>query len=348
MSFNDIIKEVHFNISVGHYVAFCRNDVDGNWYEFDDSFVSQISEADVMNREAYVLFYQKKGTPSTEAFKERISQALNSMKEPSPSAFYISSEWLFRFRTFSDPGPISNTDFLCEHQGLNPLANRSQAISIPGNLWNMLFERYGGGPPCDRLIPCQTCLKRVIEIYARKQMELNNFAKLEKSVRYMAHLPFNIVAYSWFEQWEAFVTQFDRNPPGPIRNEALVQRHRDGSTILRRGINYKSLTRDQWTYLHSIYGGGPEVFKTFDRQPTQDEVKEIVKKCDEERERAIAAASEPIVEAPDSDVEEEKPKSKKIKLQKDSRKTDESNSEKMDVETAEEKEVKDEVSMETS
>jgi len=330
----------------GHYVAFCRNDVDGNWYEFDDSFVSQVSEADVMNREAYVLFYQKKGTPSTEVFKERISQALNNMKEPSPSAFFISSEWLFRFRTFSDPGPISNADFLCEHQGLNPLANRSQAISIPGNLWNMLFERYGGGPPCDRLVPCQTCLKRVIEIYARKQMELNNFAKLEKSVRYMAHLPLNIVAYSWFEQWEAFVTQFDRNPPGPIRNEALVQRHRDGSTTLRRGINYKSLTRDQWTYLHSIYGGGPEVFKTFDRQPTQDEVKEIVKKCDEEREKAFAAAVEPIVEAPESDVEEEKPKSKKLKLQKDSKETEESNSEKTDVEIIDDKEIKDEVSME--
>ncbi|CAD5234489.1 unnamed protein product [Bursaphelenchus xylophilus] len=48
------------SVDFGHYVAYCLNDVDGNWYEYDDSFVRQISEDEVLNCEAYVLFYQKR------------------------------------------------------------------------------------------------------------------------------------------------------------------------------------------------------------------------------------------------------------------------------------------------
>jgi ubiquitin carboxyl-terminal hydrolase 20/33 len=36
------------------------NQLNGNWYEFDDSFVRQVSEEDVEAAEAYVLFYQRR------------------------------------------------------------------------------------------------------------------------------------------------------------------------------------------------------------------------------------------------------------------------------------------------
>lgn len=53
LRFNDIIL-------VGHYIAYCVNQVDGIWYEFDDSFVKAVSEEEVAGVEAYVLFYQKR------------------------------------------------------------------------------------------------------------------------------------------------------------------------------------------------------------------------------------------------------------------------------------------------
>ena len=31
--------------------------------------------------------------------------------------YYISALWVHRFKTFADPGPITNQDFLCSHQG---------------------------------------------------------------------------------------------------------------------------------------------------------------------------------------------------------------------------------------
>lgn len=50
------------NMLGGHYTAFCRNPLDEKWYEFDDSKVKPLSEAEVKTSSAYMLFYQKRGT----------------------------------------------------------------------------------------------------------------------------------------------------------------------------------------------------------------------------------------------------------------------------------------------
>jgi ubiquitin carboxyl-terminal hydrolase 4/11/15 len=44
----------------GHYTAFCRNADDGNWYEFDDSYVRQVEPNSVVTEAAYVLFYMRR------------------------------------------------------------------------------------------------------------------------------------------------------------------------------------------------------------------------------------------------------------------------------------------------
>lgn len=49
---------VNFLCTGGHYVAYCRNDLNQMWYEFDDQSVTEVSESCVQNAEAYVLFYK--------------------------------------------------------------------------------------------------------------------------------------------------------------------------------------------------------------------------------------------------------------------------------------------------
>ena len=44
----------------GHYFAYCKNYIDGGWYEFNDSNVSKIEEKKVVSDNAYVLFYNKR------------------------------------------------------------------------------------------------------------------------------------------------------------------------------------------------------------------------------------------------------------------------------------------------
>ena len=44
----------------GHYFAYCKSASNNNWYECNDSYVGSMSENSVLNREAYLLFYQKR------------------------------------------------------------------------------------------------------------------------------------------------------------------------------------------------------------------------------------------------------------------------------------------------
>ncbi|KAK2893649.1 ubiquitin carboxyl-terminal hydrolase 31 [Channa argus] len=50
----------HGNMHGGHYTAYCKNSIDGQWYCFDDSEVSPIAEDAVCQQMAYILFYQRR------------------------------------------------------------------------------------------------------------------------------------------------------------------------------------------------------------------------------------------------------------------------------------------------
>jgi ubiquitin C-terminal hydrolase len=44
-------------LNKGHYVAFTKRG--SKWYYFNDESYKQVSEADVLSQEAYLLFYRK-------------------------------------------------------------------------------------------------------------------------------------------------------------------------------------------------------------------------------------------------------------------------------------------------
>ncbi|KAM6972783.1 ubiquitin carboxyl-terminal hydrolase 43a [Aplochiton taeniatus] len=50
----------HGGMHGGHYTAYCRNSVDGQWYSYDDSSVDLVPEEEVSTRGAYILFYQRR------------------------------------------------------------------------------------------------------------------------------------------------------------------------------------------------------------------------------------------------------------------------------------------------
>ncbi|XP_071476699.1 ubiquitin carboxyl-terminal hydrolase 31-like [Diadema antillarum] len=48
------------SLSGGHYTAYCRNSLDGQWYHFDDAKVTLIPEERLVSKAAYLLFYQRR------------------------------------------------------------------------------------------------------------------------------------------------------------------------------------------------------------------------------------------------------------------------------------------------
>lgn len=62
--------------------------------------------------------------------------SLAAMREPSLLRFYVSREWLNKFNTFAEPGPITNHTFLCPHGGEQSAPGRgvygeAQAAALP-------------------------------------------------------------------------------------------------------------------------------------------------------------------------------------------------------------------------
>ncbi|CAL8278771.1 unnamed protein product [Lota lota] len=250
----------HGTASSGHYIAYCRNDLNNLWYEFDDQSVTEVSESCVQNAEAYVLFYKKS---SEEALKERRRvTGLMNMMEPSLMQFYVSRQWLNKFRTFAEPGPISNTDFLCSHGGVPP--NKATCIDdlvvmLPQNVWDHLYSRYGGGPAVNHLYVCHTCQTEIERLEKRRKTELDMFIRLNKAFQEEeSPVVIYCISMQWFREWEGFVKGKDNDPPGPIDNSKIAI-NKNGHLTLKQGADSGQISEETWNFLHSIHGGGPLV-----------------------------------------------------------------------------------------
>lgn len=251
----------HGTAGSGHYIAYCQNVINGQWYEFDDQYVTEVHETVVQSVEAYVLFYRKS---SEEAVRERQQVvSLAAMREPSLLRFYVSREWLNKFNTFAEPGPITNQTFLCSHGGIPP--NKYHYIDdlvviLPQNVWEHLYGRFGGGPAVNHLYVCSICQVEIEALAKRRRIEIDTFIKLNKAFQ-AEESPGVIycISMQWFREWEAFVKGKDNEPPGPIDNSRIAQVKGSGHIQLKPGADYGQISEETWAYLHSLYGGGPEI-----------------------------------------------------------------------------------------
>ncbi|XP_055721995.1 ubiquitin carboxyl-terminal hydrolase 33 isoform X1 [Salvelinus fontinalis] len=250
----------HGTASSGHYIAYCRNDLNNLWYEFDDQSVTEVSESCVQNAEAYVLFYKKS---NEEALKERrrVTGLLN-VTEPSLLQFYVSRQWLNKFKTFAEPGPISNDNFLCSHGGVPPAKAAfidDLVVMLPQNVWDHLYSRYGGGPAVNHLYVCHTCQTEIEKLEKRRKTELDMFVRLNKAFQEEeSPVVIYCISMQWFREWEGFVKGKDNDPPGPIDNSKIAI-NKNGHLTLRQGADSGQISEETWNFLHSMHGGSPVV-----------------------------------------------------------------------------------------
>ncbi|XP_037121519.1 ubiquitin carboxyl-terminal hydrolase 20 [Syngnathus acus] len=250
----------HGTAGSGHYIAYCQNVINAQWYEFDDQYVTEVHETVVQNAEAYVLFYRKS---SEESVRERQKVvALASAKEPSLLQFYISREWLNKFNTFAEPGPISNHTFLCHHGGIPPNKYHyvdDLVVIVPQNVWEYLYNSFGGGPAVNHLYVCAICQVELEALAKRRKTEIDTFIKLNKEFQ-AEEAPAVILCISmqWFREWESFVKGKDNEPPAAIDNSKIAVM-KGGHVQLKQGADYGQISEETWLYLSGIYGGGPEI-----------------------------------------------------------------------------------------
>lgn len=249
----------HGTVGGGHYTSFAKHELSGKWFEYDDQLVTEVSPEIVQNCEAYVLFYRKTNPQMAVIRNEAMQLDVNFPEHASDIRFYISRQWLNKFNTFAEPGPIDNYKILCPHGGLSPskvgIATRL-AVALPQPLWEFLFKRFGGGPVCNHLFECDICRQAADNLAQRQNYELDAFSAYKDEITPTIYA----ISMDWFRKWQLFVGAVTDEDPGPINNKIIAQQT---DTLLSRGVrpgsDYAQINSTLWKFFYSIYGGGPEI-----------------------------------------------------------------------------------------
>lgn len=150
----------HGTPASGHYTAYCLNSFSDTWYEFDDQYVTAVDPHQVAACEAYVLFYRKNTDEVCQGRLRMVQMIERAMTISSDTEYYISNQWINRFNTFAEPGPITNFDVLCEHGRVQPSKAaivKDLCTGFPKEVWVYMQSTYGGGPEFTSLDPCVLC-----------------------------------------------------------------------------------------------------------------------------------------------------------------------------------------------
>lgn len=258
----------HGTVGSGHYICYAKHAPTDKWFEYDDQTVTQVSPETVQNCEAYVLFYQK-NNPQMSNIRAQAQEIISSYSHAYPSSssdikFFVSKQWINRFNTFAEPGPIDNSSILCQHGSLlpNKVANVSDLL-VPINqaLWDFMYEKFGGGPVCNHPIECDTCKTRAEDLERRQINELRIFSDLRDEFQYQDNSSMLFaISMSWFRKWQAFARSEVSEDPGPINNMSIaLQSESLPIRNVRQGSDYAQINLKLWKFFFNIYGGGPEI-----------------------------------------------------------------------------------------
>lgn len=237
----------HGTAGGGHYTCFALNC--GQWYEFDDQYVTKVPSEKVQTCEAYVLFYRKtsKLCEVVRDNSEKImEETIDSIKKT-----YISRQWINRFYHCSEPGPIDNSDFLCHHGAIHPdrqMDIERIASCIPFEVYDYLYKKFGGCPPFLDLTICQVCTA----LQKRLLLEMETFVQITKEAQTHDSPHTHYLSTSWYTQWQYFVEKRNQEPPGPIDNTKINVNQLDHNEAAE-------VPESVWTFFYNIYGGGPEI-----------------------------------------------------------------------------------------
>eukprot|EP01112_Ceratiomyxa_fruticulosa_P022691 TRINITY_DN839_c0_g1_i26.p1 TRINITY_DN839_c0_g1~~TRINITY_DN839_c0_g1_i26.p1 ORF type:complete len:831 (-),score=158.18 TRINITY_DN839_c0_g1_i26:70-2562(-) len=246
----------------GHYVSYAKHKRTKKWHNFNDNYVSEIPEQEILNVQAYVLFYHRRIPKRLEEERKRVKE----LRAHSSVEVCISKDWWNKFKTLSDPGKIDHSKFVCRHGNVKRWAGKGgiehQLKVISQEAYDFLISRYGGGPQItpsyENALTCIQCRKEEESLIERRAAEKEAINARDRS-NLLPGEYWCLIDTHWVEKWKEFVfSEATDTPPGPISNSRLL----DPVTgkprpHLSRGGDYRGVILAIWDYFHSIYGGGP-------------------------------------------------------------------------------------------
>ena len=74
----------------GHYTSAVLNN--GSWYEYNDSVVEKITEAQVRSQAAYILFYKRRGVDANTSLEQVVPKINSTMFKGMPLKFQLTKD----------------------------------------------------------------------------------------------------------------------------------------------------------------------------------------------------------------------------------------------------------------
>jgi len=260
-----IINHQGSSVNSGHYVSYVKRD--DSWYEFNDSYVSQVPETMVLDVEAYILFYCRKKSQKQTQFLSKILTFMENKRHTENDLTYknyamVSRYWWAKFLTMAEPGVDDDSAFICPHGKFHPkyihhIGNFMQPI--PPEVWNKMNGNY---PSMKKIRTneeaCKICQDELKAIEKRRTEEQSILQQLDRKELNFGE-SFNAISTAWLNKFRSFLHGKVDSIQPPIDNTPICQA---GTNQLRYDIStseYTKIVPPVWQYLHTVYRGGPEV-----------------------------------------------------------------------------------------
>lgn len=88
-------------------------------------------------------FPRKNNEKAQKIWKKTLELLSRQNADQTLMEFYVSRRWVNRLKTFAEPGPIDNSDFLCPHGGVHP--NKMPFVEkltevLSAEAWELLYR----------------------------------------------------------------------------------------------------------------------------------------------------------------------------------------------------------------
>ena len=250
----------------GHYVAFCRHKSTGQWFCFDDSRVSLVTDLTVIeNAEPYVLFFQRVNTPEVVTEKALVKSARTDLKSDDLTS-YLPKRWVCGVQSMSRVPPLLTRDTVCVHGRPSttcPDFAWAIFVKVPINFARRVLDQYGQDDAqfVESLESCAECAETISVYNYRLSAEHKLVSKLDTKSVPDGH-KWNMIDAAWVRAWRQYLRQgavADSRKmcdPGPIDNKALADRmgKADATNILKITSDYVAVNGDVWTVFSHCHG----------------------------------------------------------------------------------------------
>ena len=255
------------SLSGGHYVAYCLNNADRNWYLFDDSRVTRVTSDRVATSEGYLLFYYKIPPPSLERDRFLLSRGCDG----DSAKVYLPTAWIRRFKFRASPGAIQvPKDLICPHSKIGVLTEVKATRSfkeVNRDLAEQLRLQYGGDKGLEKIEMCEECKQLIEADNKRRTLEGELVPDYDTRELPDGESAWYLVSQAWVVKWKRYIDsepsetigQMLSNNCGPVDNEVIAK-----GGDLKIGKDFSAVNSKVWKLFMHFHGGGPIVMRNAD------------------------------------------------------------------------------------